>query len=61
MPQVMIRCPETDRDVYTGLNFDWNTLDWEPLGELSFTCAECGQDHIWTKEDAHLRADGAGG
>lgn len=60
MPQVMIRCPETGKDVYTGLNFDWSTLDWEPLGELSFRCNECGQEHAWTKEDAILRADGAG-
>ena len=60
MPQVMIQCPATGKDVYTGLNFAWSTLDWEPLGELSFTCSACGAAHTWTKDDAILRADGAG-
>ena len=60
MSQVMIRCPATGKDVYTGLSFDWSTLDWQPLGELSFRCSACGKDHTWTKEDANLRADDAG-
>ena len=60
MAQVMIRCPGTHRDVYTGLNFDWSALEWEPLGPMKMDCPACGKEHKWNAEDAFLRADGAG-
>lgn len=61
MAQVLIRCPTTDREIYTGLNFDWDTLAWQPLGEMELACPACGEKHIWNKDDAYLRADGGDG
>jgi hypothetical protein len=58
MPQVFIMCPQTQRYAYTGLNLSWNEIDSLDLGEQSFECKECGHHHVWTKDDAHLRADG---
>lgn len=61
MPQVMIRCPNTDRAVYTGLRYSWTIFDWVPLEEdPSVSCPACGEEHAWTKNDAFLRADGGG-
>jgi len=60
MPQVLIICPETQKDVYTGMNLDWFTFDALELSEQSFECPECGEEHRWTKSDAFLRADGGG-
>ena len=61
MPQVFVYCPETEKPVYTGFNFTWFELDAMELGEQSLKCPVCGQEHVWTKDDAFLRADGGGG
>ena len=58
MAQVFISCPRTGEPVYTGLNFDWFSLDSIELIKASIHCRECGEDHAWTKTDAFLRADG---
>ncbi|MGE0744614.1 MAG: hypothetical protein AB7K86_05175 [Rhodospirillales bacterium] len=60
MPQVFIMCPRTGRYAYTGQNLSWNEIDSLDLGQQSFECKECGDCHTWTKNDAHLRADGGG-
>ncbi|MGE3935238.1 MAG: hypothetical protein AB7F67_18395 [Rhodospirillaceae bacterium] len=53
-------CPRTGRYAYTGQNLSWNEIDSLDLGQQSFECKECGDCHTWTKNDAHLRADGGG-
>lgn len=60
MPQVFVYCPETEKPVYTGLNFDWFTFEGLEIGEQSLDCPVCGKTHSWTREDAFLRADGGG-
>lgn len=60
MARVMIICPHTQKQVYTGMNFDWMQFESVQIGEKSVTCPECGEEHIWTRADATLVADGAG-
>ncbi len=58
MARVMIRCPESDKPVYTGLNFEWPCFDSVQLGEKSIRCRECGEVHLWRRTDAYLDDDG---
>lgn len=60
MSQAFIRCPETGRDVYVGLNLEWADLDALGLGEQDVKCPACGATHSWNKDDLVLRADGGG-
>ncbi len=60
MAQVLIKCPNTDKEVYTGLNMSWSELDSVELGEQVFRCPRCRETHTWEKEDAWLREDGGG-
>lgn len=58
MSRVMILCPETDKPVYTGMNFDWYTFESTRIAEKSVVCPACGQEHSWGRTDAYLVADG---
>jgi hypothetical protein len=58
MSRVLITCPETGKNIYTGLNMEWNQLDAVEIGEHELDCPECGQRHSWTRHDAILQADG---
>ena len=60
MPQLFILCPETGKEVYTGLNMDWFDLDAYDLKPEPLECPHCDGTHSWTKDDVQLRADGAG-
>jgi len=60
MAQVMLQGPDTRRNAYTGLNFDWSALEWEPLRLMKTDCPAGGNEHNWNAENAYLRADGAG-
>lgn len=62
MPRVLITCPVTEKPVYTGMNFDWETFEALELGEKSVVhCPECGRDHAWRRADAYLESDGGEG
>ena len=61
MSQAFIRCPNTEKDVYVGLNLEWLDLDTLQIGEQELVCPECGETHVWGKDDLVLRSDGAGG
>ena len=41
MPQLFIICPNTEKEVYTGLNMDWFAFDSYNLGEQSLECPRC--------------------
>ena len=60
MPQLFILCPNTDQEVYTGLNMDWFDVDAYDLGEMSLECPNCSETHKWNQKDARLRSDGGG-
>ncbi len=61
MPQLFIICPNTEKEVYTGLNMDWFAFDSYNLGEQSLVCPRCREAHTWTKDDVRLRSDGGEG
>lgn len=54
MPRLLIECPETHKLIYTGRNFNWETLESTKLGENEIPCNECGQIHHWSRKDAIL-------
>ncbi len=61
MARVMVTCPDSGRQVYTGLNLDWSALEaLDKDEEHSFVCPSCGRTHSWTRDDADLIADGSG-
>ena len=60
MPRVLILCPNTGREVYTGLRMNWFTLDTYDMGRQTLVCPECGAEHEWDERDAVLDEDGGG-
>lgn len=60
MAQLLIDCPETGRPVATGWDLDWSGFEAAEIEPQTLDCPACGQPHRWTKEEAYLRADGAG-
>ena len=52
MALVMIKCPTTGKPIATGLATE--SLDAEPLRDEVVSCPECGEDHVWQREDAYL-------
>jgi hypothetical protein len=51
---VMVRCPNTDKAVSTGVHCDIKTFI-DLAERISLNCPECGHVHYWTTEDAWLR------
>ena len=51
---VVIRCPETDREVHTGIITD--LMRFSRLGDahLETHCPHCDQEHRWSNRDAFL-------
>jgi len=60
MPRVLIRCPKSGREIYTGLRMNWFTLDSYDFGYQKLVCPECGEEHEWDQKDAILDEDGGG-
>ena len=60
MSQAFIRCPNSDKYVYVGLNLEWLELEALDLGEQETLCPVCGETHVWNKADLVLRSDGSG-
>lgn len=57
MPNVMIVCPVTKKDVATGLNMDEQSFKSSTLSENSFNCPLCNKTHTWDKKDAFLKKE----
>ncbi len=56
MGQVMIKCPETQKPVSTGMDLPESVFK-SPTTELTgnaFRCPECGNIHTWDKKDAYV-------
>ena len=52
---VVIRCPETDEEVATGLVADLHHLnDLADRKSVLQGCSAWGKDHCWSKADAYL-------
>lgn len=57
---VMVRCPNSDKAVSTGIRCDVEAFSTLPPAD-QFACTACGDDHHWSVEDAWLRATAFGG
>jgi hypothetical protein len=54
MGVVMIRCPNTGRDISTGIDTDQASFDRFPDVLSHSRCPMCGLEHGWWKREAHL-------
>jgi hypothetical protein len=55
MSEVLIRCPQTGKDVPTGLMLDDQAFLNADLPDQEAHCPHCGRQHHWQKNDAYLR------
>ncbi len=60
MPRVLIECPDTGKQVYTGINLNWETFESYKFGAQTLPCPECGREHQWSRADALLDEAGGG-
>lgn len=54
MGVVTIMCPQTGRQVSTGLEVDAATFRAMPIGQSVLRCWACGGEHSWSKRWATL-------
>jgi endogenous inhibitor of DNA gyrase (YacG/DUF329 family) len=54
MPTVKIKCPQTGKDVGTGIAMDLQTFSSSTLINNTVICPHCGQAHTWSKQDAFI-------
>jgi hypothetical protein len=54
MASVMIACPETRREIYTGIETDEASFAKLPDVLSRTQCPACGHEHVWTRQDAWL-------
>ena len=60
MPRIMIRCPVTQKPVYTGMSTTNLGSDISKYGSNTFgPCPSCGQAHTWDKHNAYLESEKA--
>jgi hypothetical protein len=57
MSVLKMRCPETGREVSTGIEVDSESFAALPDKLPVSTCPLCGLDHSWLKCDARLVGD----
>ena len=50
---VVIKCPETDREIPTGIMTDLARFD-RLEGYATLFCPYCSQRHQWSKRDAYM-------
>jgi hypothetical protein len=53
--RIMVNCPTANKLVYTGMATDEASFRSEATSYASsFICSECGESHLWEKQDAFL-------
>ncbi|MEY2485491.1 MAG: hypothetical protein QOH39_1139 [Verrucomicrobiota bacterium] len=53
IPQrLMIKCPKTGKPVYTGVAMSEGAFKSATLHDNAIGCPQCGEQHVWNKEDA---------
>jgi hypothetical protein len=55
MSVIMIRCPQTGREISTGIECEAETFNTIPFVVAQSNCPHCGCQHRWSKEDAWLK------
>jgi hypothetical protein len=54
MFEIMIRCPNTSREIFTGVLSDPGSFALTSFFVSHVSCPACGQQHRWSKSDAWL-------
>jgi hypothetical protein len=54
MSVIMIRCPNTDREISTGIEIDFVSFNRLPNVTSHSYCSICGHDHPWRQGEAWL-------
>ena len=54
MGRVMITCPTTGRQAFTGIETDPASVNLIPPVNTRLTCPHCGGTHVWSMLDAEL-------
>jgi endogenous inhibitor of DNA gyrase (YacG/DUF329 family) len=54
MARLMIRCPQTGKPVFTGMDMPPAAFDRATLESNTVRCPHCGEPHTWQKADAYL-------
>jgi hypothetical protein len=54
MSVIMIKCPDTDRDIFTGIEIDFVSFNRLPNVTSHSYCAACRRDHPWRRGEAWL-------
>lgn len=58
MGVLMIKCPNTGRDIFTGMNVDKASFRSSPVFFSQTFCPICRTDHEWFATDAWVRDGG---
>jgi hypothetical protein len=61
MSSLMIRCPRTGLDVWTGIETDPKSLEKIPDAFYYTPCPHCGFEHLWWSDEAWLTDDASPG
>jgi hypothetical protein len=56
---IVIRCPNANQEVATGVVVDIATFAGLPRGQATLHCPACGQEHRWSVADAMLTTHAA--
>jgi len=57
MAMVVIRCPATGRQVFTGIETNAASVNLIPPINTRLNCPSCGDTHVWSILDADLVVD----
>jgi predicted RNA-binding Zn-ribbon protein involved in translation (DUF1610 family) len=55
MGTLMIRCPQTGKAVWTGIEIDPRSFNTLPDASYSLPCPECGEVHAWHPRESWLQ------
>lgn len=55
MPNVVIKCPKTGREVPVGISMDAASWRESQMENNVFECPACGDAHAWGKSNARLQ------
>jgi hypothetical protein len=61
MARLMITCPTTGQDVFTGIEIASDTIAQIPDIVARMLCPACNQEHAWSKKDARAHEPGDSG
>jgi len=60
MAMIMITCPATGRQVFTGIEIHPASVGMLPPINTSLVCSACGNTHVWSMLEAELACEPVG-